>query len=156
MDILIRLAADGLIIVIFLTAIFTFMLKIPRNLWWYWGWRIVLGGLTAYLAAKLIGHFYQPEMLRPFEQQNVDPKAAYLPNPGFPSDHMLFATFLTLSVWFSTRHKKLFIALATMTIIMGIGRVLALVHTPLDIIGGLLIGSLSALWYRRRPENIVQ
>lgn len=156
MDILIRLAADGLIIVVFLIAVFTFAFRIPRNQWWNWGWRIVLGGITAYLAAKLIGHYFQPETLRPFEQRNVDPKAAYLPNPGFPSDHMLFATFLTLAVWFSTRRKKIFFALAAMTVVMGVARVLALVHTPLDIIGGLLIGSLSAIWYRRKPEKIVQ
>lgn len=156
MDLLIRLAADGLIVAIFIIAMATFLLKIPREQWWYWGWRIVLGGITAYLAAKLIGHYFQPESLRPFELQNTEPKAAYLPNPGFPSDHMLFATFLTLAVWFSTRQKKLFITLAVMSLVMGAARVLALVHTPVDIIGGLLIGSLSVLWYRRKPQNIVE
>ncbi|HTK39647.1 MAG TPA: phosphatase PAP2 family protein [Patescibacteria group bacterium] len=156
MDLLIRLCADGLVVVIFIIAMVSFALKIPRDQWWSWGWRIVLGGLTAYLLAKIAGHFFQPETLRPFEKLGVSPKAAFLPNPGFPSDHVLFATFLSLAVWFSTKQKKLAITLLTLTVIMGVARVLALVHTPLDVIGGFLIGCTSIVWYRRSSKNVVQ
>lgn len=155
-DMLLRIAADGFVIVIFLISIYAFAFKIPRNQWWSWGWRIVLAGLTAYLAAKIIGHFYQPELLRPFEKQGVEPGAAYLANPGFPSDHVLFATFLTLAVWFTTKQKKVALTLLALTIVMGIARVLALVHTPLDVIGGFVIAWTGVIWYRRKPKKVVQ
>lgn len=155
-DLLVRLLADGLVIVVFVMALYAFVFKIPRELWWSWGWRIVAAGLTAYLLAKVIGNFYQPETLRPFEKLGQEPGAAYLPNPGFPSDHALFAMFLTLAVWFTTGMKRYALVMLALTLLMGSARVLALVHTPLDVIGGLLIACISVIWYRRIPKNVVQ
>ena len=156
MDLLVRLAADGLMIVIFLVAMATFAFVIPRKLWWYWGWRIVLAGITAYAAAKLVGYVYQPEELRPFEKLGAEPGAAFLPNPGFPSDHALFASFLTLAVWASTRKTGLVITLVVLTLIMAVARVLALVHTPIDVIGGLLLPVIGVVWYRHTRSKVVK
>lgn len=148
METLIRLIADGLVAAIFVTAMVTFIVKIPRKKWWYWAWRITVVGVLTYALAKGIAALYQPELLRPFEKLGVNPGAAYLNNPGFPSDHALFATFLTASVWVSTHDKRLTLIMVVMTIVMSIGRVLALVHTPLDVVGGMIIGASSLLWYR--------
>lgn len=156
MDIAIRLAADGLMIVVFLVAMATFAFVIPRKDWWYWGWRIALAGITAYLAAKLIGYVYQPEELRPFEKLGVEPGAAFLPNPGFPSDHALFASFLTIAVWVSTRRKAIAGTMLVLTLVMAMARVLALVHTPLDVIGGLLIPLVGVIWYRHTRRKVVK
>lgn len=71
----------------------------------------------------------------------------FLSNAGFPSDHALFTAFLTLAVWFETRRKAVTIVLASLTAVVCVGRVLALVHTPLDVAGGLVIASAGALWY---------
>ena len=147
MEWLIRFAADGLVVIITLLALYAFATKIPRSQWRFWAPRIVLAGVTAYLVAKLAGAVFQPETLRPFEKLGVPAGAAYLPNPGFPSDHALFATFLTLAVWYSTKNKPLTLTLAVLTIIMGVARVLALVHTPLDIIGGIIIAFAGVGWY---------
>ena len=155
-ELIVRFAADGLVVIIFLLSMYSFAFKIPRNQWWSWGWRIALAGLTAYLAAKVVGYFYQPEALRPFEQRGVEPGAAYLPNPGFPSDHVLFATFLTLAVWLAAKQTKLAIILFALTIAMGVARVLALVHTPVDVIGGFVIAWTGSIWYRRKPGKVVK
>lgn len=155
-ELLIRVMADGLVVVVFLMAMYAFAFKIPRNKWWYWGWRIVLAGLSAYAAAKLAGALYQPETLRPFEKLGAEPGAAYLPNPGFPSDHALFATFLTLAVWYSTRMKGYTLIMLGLTVAMAAARVLALVHTPLDVIGGGLLAIIGVVWYLRTDNNIVQ
>jgi membrane-associated phospholipid phosphatase len=112
-----------------------------------------MAGLTAYLLAKLVASIYQPVGERPFQILGVAPDASYLNNPGFPSDHALFTIFLTLAVWFETRRKWLTIILAVLTLGVCIGRVLALVHTPLDIVGGLVIASIGALWYLQRPTE---
>ena len=153
---ILRLIADGAVVLVFLLAVIGFAFFIPRKQWGYWSWRIVGAGLTAYAAAKLAGWLYQPELLRPFEKLGVEPGAAFLPNPGFPSDHALFAMFLTLAVWYSTRNKWLAGTMFGLTVIMSIGRVLALVHTPLDVIGGMLIATVSIVWYRRTHKNVVQ
>ena len=66
---------------------------------------------------------------------------------------MLFATAITLAVWFETRNKPITITLVVLTCLVGIGRVLALVHTPLDVIGGVVIACIGALWYLQRDES---
>lgn len=106
-----------------------------------------MAGLTCYFLAKVLGYFFQPAIERPFELLGKAAGAAYLNNPGFPSDHALFATFLSLAVWFETRYRKLAVILFISTLVMSIGRVLALVHTPLDVIGGIVLGFTGIFWY---------
>lgn len=153
MQTLIKLLADGLMIPIFLVAMYGLLMKVPGVNRYDRYTRIFMAGISSYLGAKLLGSIWQPEQLRPFEQMGVDPGAAYLNNPGFPSDHALFAAFLTLAVWYGTRNRKLTLAMAVMTLLVCIGRVLALVHTPLDIIGGLAVATLGALWYKDYAKN---
>lgn len=155
-EFILRFVADWLMFIIGGIALYTFAIIIPRSLWWYWGWRIFLAGVTAYLMAKLVGHFYQPETMRPFEKLGVEPGAAFLPNPGFPSDHALFAMFLTLAVWFSTKRKVLAGTMLALTLIVCVGRVVALVHTPLDVIGGILIACTGIIWYRQTGDKVVK
>lgn len=152
----IRIMADGLMVPIVILALYSFAWLIPRSRWWYWGSRIVAAGITSYVAARIAGYFFQPETMRPFEKMGVDPGAAYLNNPGFPSDHALFAMFLTLAVWFSVRHRWIAGTMLVLTLLVCIGRVLALVHTPVDVIGGLLIACVGIVWYRRKPKKVVQ
>jgi membrane-associated phospholipid phosphatase len=149
-DTLIRIFADGAMIPVVLVGAWALLFKLPEGGKYgrYRAYcRILMAGLTAYLIAKLLGSIFQPETLRPFQQLGVDAGALYLNNPGFPSDHMLFATAITLAVWFETRNKQLFITLVVLTTLIGLGRVLALVHTPLDVIGGVIIACIGALWY---------
>ena len=156
MEYAVRLIADGTIILITILALYAFIFMVPRVRWWFWALRIVAAGLTTYAAAKLAGFLYQPETMRPFEKLGVEPGAAYLNNPGFPSDHALFAMFLTLAVWYSTRSKWLASVMLTLTVAMGVGRVFALVHTPTDVVGGFVIALIGVLWYRRTTKKVVE
>lgn len=149
---IIRLLADGLIIPIVGLAGYALLFKIPKSGMLQAYKRIFMAGLTAYLMAKLLGALYQPVEQRPFELIGAVAGASYLPNPGFPSDHALFASFLTLAVWFETRSKKLALALAILTVLVCLGRVLALVHTPLDIVGGILVAFTGIVWYVQRQS----
>ena len=150
----ISLIADGAVIPIILIAGYALLFLIPNNAKFEAYARILMAGLTAYLLAKLLGAVYQPAGERPFEILGVAAGASYLNNPGFPSDHALFTTFLTLAVWFETRRKSVAIVLAILTIAVCVGRVLALVHTPLDVTGGILVASVGALWYLQRGGKI--
>lgn len=153
MDVIVKIIADGLVVPIVLVAAYLLIFKIPNASKFSAYSRILMAGLTAYLFAKLIGTIYQPESLRPFEVLGVDPGASYLDNPGFPSDHMLFVTAIVCAVWFETRMKKTSVVLAVMALLVGLGRVAALVHTPLDVIGGVLIALVGALWYINEPKS---
>jgi undecaprenyl-diphosphatase len=150
-EFLIRFIADFAIIPVVLLGTWALIFKIPKGKRWESYCRILMAGLTAYLLAKFIGTIYQPSDLRPFEQLGVEPGALFLNNPGFPSDHTLFATALAAAVWFETRMKKLSIFLMSLIFVMSIGRVLALVHTPLDVVGGIVIALIGAVWYLYKP-----
>lgn len=144
---LIRLFADGAVIPIVLIAGYALLFKVPNEGRFQVYARVLMAGLTAYLIAKLIGSIYQPAYERPFEILGVQAGASYLNNPGFPSDHALFTSFLTLAVWFETRWKAGAITMVVLTFLVCAGRVLALVHTPLDVMGGIIIAAVGALWY---------
>lgn len=149
---IIRFIADGAVVPIVLLAGFSLLFYIPKGQRLDAYKRIVLVGMTTYLLAKLLGSVYQPADMRPFEMLGVSAGALYLNNPGFPSDHALFTTFLTLAVWFETRRRDIAIVLAVLTLLVCVGRVLALVHTPLDVVGGVLVACLGALWYVQGSE----
>lgn len=149
----IKLIADGAILPIIVLAGYALLFLIPRGSRFQAYSRILMAGLTAYLLAKLLGAVYQPATERPFEILGVAAGASYLNNPGFPSDHALFTTFLTLAVWFETKRKGIAITLAILTLAVCVGRVLALVHTPLDVTGGILVASVGALWYLQRDKK---
>lgn len=150
---IIHLLADGLIIPIALGAVYAFLFKVSRSERPRVYSLLVVTGMTTYLLAHLIAVVWQPDVARPFIEEGVKAGALYLPNPGFPSDHALFCTFLTLSVWFLTRQKKLSIAMGIMTLLVCVGRVLAMVHTPLDVIGGVIIACLGAVWLLQYPHT---
>lgn len=147
MQIVIRLLADGLLLPIGVVALYALILKAPKRQRYDRYTRVVMAGVSSYLLAKYAGALWQPAKLRPFEQLGVSAGASSLNNPGFPSDHALFAMFLTLAVWYVSRDIRLTLVMALMTVVMCIGRVIAMVHTPLDVIGGMAIACFGAVWY---------
>lgn len=150
---LIRLVADGLVVPVVLLGAWALVFKIPNNEKYKAYCRILMAGITAYLFAKLIGSIYQPELQRPFELLGQQAGASFLNNPGFPSDHMLFCSAITLAVWFETRQRLVVAILAVLTLLVGVGRVLALVHSPLDVIGAVAIACIGAVWYYMREPS---
>ena len=141
-DVFLKIIADYLVLPIILVG-GVMMLLVPakdRMLLWTKG---ALAALTALLFAKIIAQFYQGE--RPFETLGVDPGAAFLPNPGFPSDHALLVFAITAVVWATTKNKWVSGLLLVASLAVAIGRVVALVHTPADVIGGALCAIIAAI-----------
>jgi len=151
---LVHFMADYLVIIVVLISAWAILFKVPKGQRFKAYSRILMAGLTAYLLAKFLATIYQPSTLRPFELLGVNPGASYLNNPGFPSDHALFVTAIVAAVWFETRMKKLSIVLAVMVVLVCVGRVVALVHTPFDVIAGVGIALIGALWYSNQPRTI--
>lgn len=155
MDIAIKIAADGLMIPLVLVALYSFITRSPKIGRYDTYLRVFMAGVSAYILAKYIAALWQPEGGgRPFERMGVEAGASFLENAGFPSDHALFAAFLTFAVWFVTGSRRLTLAMAAMTLLVGIGRVMALVHSPLDIAGGIVIAGLGAVIWYLSPSRI--
>lgn len=158
MDLVIKIIADWLVIPVVIIGAYVLLRFVPNNQKFDTYSRVLLAGLTAYVAAKIAGLLFQPDGLRPFEQLGVDAGASFLNNPGFPSDHALFTMAITLAVLFGARHMKWGLVALTLTLLVGVGRIAALVHTPLDVIGGLLIACVGLVWYMplRKPKHLAK
>lgn len=153
MDTLIKIVADGSLVVIALVGVVALTRGISRkNIFRDYPYAI-MAGLTALLIGKLLSLVYQPAIARPFLELGAKPGALYMNNPGFPSDHTLLAGVIILAVFALTPYKKLSYILAVLAILMGIARVLALVHTPVDVIGGFAAALVGGLWYMARRNS---
>ena len=148
MDLVVRLLADGALIVL-LGVCAVVLAWSTRHRIWSTVPVMVMAGLTSLLAGKLMSLLYQPAIARPFIELGVSPGAAYIDNPGFPSDHALLATVAVVAVYAVSRRKWLALVMVFVIVLMSIARVVALVHTPLDIIGGIVAGLVGAVWYRK-------
>lgn len=154
-DLVIRFFADGAVVVVVLIGAYMLLFKVPKGHRLQAYSRVLMAGLTAYLIAKLAAVVYQPYAERPFELLGKHAGALFLNNPGFPSDHALFATAIACAVWFETKHKAVSLVLAGLVVLICVARVLALVHTPIDVTFGVIFGLVGALWYlNERPSGL--
>ena len=99
----------------------------------------------AYIVSKILGEFiYDP---RPFVVEHIKPLITHAPDNGFPSDHTLLTATIASIIF--VYNKKLGILLYTISLAIGVSRVLAQIHHPLDIIGsfGIGIGSIIAAYF---------
>lgn len=153
----IRLLADGgLIAVVALSAIAGgyWLVKTRPNLRILAPY-VLMAGLTSLLVAKLIS-LLPIQQTRPFIEKGVEAGAAFINNPGFPSDHALVATVVVMAVYVLTPYRKTAYVLMGLAVLMCVARVLALVHTPLDIIGGIAAGLLGAAWYVKHKHDTIR
>lgn len=142
-DILLKIIADWLVIPVALLAGAAMLFAIKPNQRYQAIARAVVAGLVALLLAKVASLLYQGQ--RPFIEMGAVPKAAYLPNPGFPSDHTLLVFTATFVVWAAVKNVAISSAMFVMSVLVALGRVLALVHTPIDVIGGFLCALLAVI-----------
>ena len=105
-----------------------------------------LSALIAWGAAELIKSLFPTT--RPFVTDNFPPLTLTIPIDGsFPSGHTAASFALATSVWLHNKKLGLFFVIIALTI--GVSRVLANVHWPLDIIGGIIVGIVISLIVER-------
>jgi len=101
-----------------------------------------LSALIAWGAAEFLKSLFP--IPRPFVIDNFSPLTLTIPIDGsFPSGHTAASFALAISVWLHNKKLGLFFILIALTI--GISRVLANVHWPLDITGGIIVGIVISL-----------
>lgn len=136
-------------------------LKTTKNLKVQFIAATILAGAIAYILSRIASKLYYDP--RPFVTEHVKPLIAHQTDNGFPSDHALLTGTLTAITYFF--NKKIALGMLILTVIIGIARVLAKVHSPLDIgtgwlfgIIGAVIGYYLALWffkkYSRKSKSI--
>lgn len=154
---MIQLIADGLIVPIAIVGGLAIWFWTPKPRLEAYKYAL-MAGLTSLLVAKLMSLVYHPAIERPFQLLGQEAGALYIDNPGFPSDHALFVTVIVLAVYALTGRKKIAYILAALALLVGVGRVLALVHTPFDVVGGVFAGLVGGLWYlglsEKKPKRL--
>lgn len=101
---------------------------------------LISAAVSRGMITTIIRFFYHSP--RPFEVLKVHqliPENDY----SFPSGHAAFYFALSMAVYLY--NKKLGIAFFAVSALMGLARIYAGVHWPADILGGLLVGVVSAL-----------
>lgn len=148
MDFFVRLAADAALLMLLMITM-PILLWNLKDRWWVNAPVLIMAGLTSLLMGKIMSLVYQPVVARPFIELGVEPGASYINNPGFPSDHVLLATVLVIAVYALTKRTSLALFLGMVVILIGIARVMAFVHTPVDIAGGVIAGLFGSAWYKK-------
>ena len=93
------------------------------------------------ILASTIGYFVQRP--RPFESGGVQELIFHRPTVSFPSDHAAALFAVAMSFYFSGE-KKISYIMFVIAILTSFFRVTTAIHWPTDILGGLVIGLLSA------------
>lgn len=100
------------------------------------------GGLAVFVALVLKFLFHNP---RPFlaltDVYSLFPETGF----SFPSGHATFFSALAVSLFFI--HKKAGYIFMFFAFIIGLARVIAGVHFPIDILGGFIFGTLVSLLF---------
>jgi undecaprenyl-diphosphatase len=98
--------------------------------------------LIAWTVAALIKHFFPT--LRPFVINGQEIDVLIRPKDGaFPSEHTVLAFALAVTVFMHDRRIGWWFLLSAL--IVGISRVIANVHYPIDIVGGSFLGTMVAV-----------
>ena len=147
-DNLIIFAAKYLIFVMVFILV-GFWLLSNRKIRWQFAAVVILSGIIALSLSWLASKFYYHP--RPFVVENIKPLVAQEADNSFPSNHMLLATNLALTIYFYNR--RIGIVMLVLALLVGLGRIGAHVHSPIDIIGSLILAAIGAwlgYWLARK------
>lgn len=137
LDILINFAAEWYPYIILIT-LFVYLFKHRDNPkkgvgdLFAVGATAVFAYVTAYILKDVV------HTLRPFDALTWVKPLVSESGSAFPSGHATFFMALAAALWFY--HKRLSIFFGVSAIIIGIARIMAGIHWPVDIAGGLVIG----------------
>lgn len=97
----------------------------------------------SYVLLKLAGHMYVDH--RPFVDHKLTQLLPHAAGSSFPSDHTTVTTAIGMSLLLLTRFKKTGAAIVVAAVIIGFSRIFVGVHYPVDIAGGLVVGTLGSV-----------
>ena len=99
----------------------------------------LFASLVAWTFSEIIKYAFPT--LRPFQVEHLVPLTSTVPWDGaFPSGHTALA--FALSVTILKHDRKVGVLYLIMAGLVGVARIMAHVHYPIDIIGGALLGTV--------------
>ncbi len=127
-------------VVIFFAVYFSYLVIVAAGILilYHRSWRELLITFAASFAAWVLAHVLKNliQVARP------DGGLFLADGYAFPSGHATFFFALAMSIFFF--HKKSGSWLLFFALLISLARILAGVHSPLDILGGIILGSLAA------------
>lgn len=136
-NLIIFLAKYLIFIFVLLAAIALFQVKAKLRVQLIFA--IIIAGMLALIISRVAARlYYHP---RPFIANGTTPLVPHGNDNGFPSDHTLLAATLSAAVYYYYRRGA--VLLFVIATLIGLGRVLAEVHWPVDILASLVIGAIS-------------
>ena len=101
----------------------------------------VIGGVLCLVIIRIGGAlYYHP---RPFVTRHIAPYFPHADDNGFPSDHTVLTMFVAFCVLYYSRRWG--IVLVAVSLAAGVARVLAHVHSPIDIAGAIAMAAAAAV-----------
>ena len=97
--------------------------------WMYFMLTILLAGLFGYIGGQLYFH------VRPFIVTGIVPLFSHAADNSFPSDHTLLTAAIASGLWGIS--QRISILAWFIAVLVGVARVIAGVHWPIDIIGSI-------------------
>lgn len=90
---------------------------------------------------------------RPFAVNHVIPLIPHAADNGFPSDHTLLTMWIAFVIFMFNR--RVGFILMVISLIVGISRISALIHHPIDVIGSIVIAVIAVyltnIIYKKLP-----
>lgn len=151
---LIGVGANVLLYVVAAGALWSWV-RAPRSVKLRYAASFVLAALFVAVLVKVGGVVWDDP--RPFVVDQVTPLIAHGPDNGFPSDHTALASGTATVVLL--RDRVVGVVVAILAVLLGVCRVLALVHHVPDVLASVLIGAASGVGAvllvqaRRRPAG---
>ena len=105
---------------------------------------VFLSGFLAYFMSvilKILFHTFRPFLALP-QVHSLFTETGH----AFPSGHATFFSALAVSLFFL--HKKAGYVFMFFALIIGLARIVAGVHFPIDILGGFILGALVAFFVK--------
>ena len=102
-------------------------------------WELVFGGILALILSTIASHLYYDT--RPFVTEHAVPIIAHAADNGFPSDHTLLTALIGFTILMHSRVVGS--VLLSVALLVGVARVAARIHHPIDIVASFVIAALS-------------
>lgn len=115
-----------------------------------------LAACAALVLSQVIGYIWHSP--RPFAIGIGTQLVPHAPNGSFPSDHLTFVWSIATALLLVRATRPAGVALVALAVAVAWGRIYVGVHWPLDMVGGVLVGTAGALavhLYGRAPTNVL-
>ena len=145
MDSLIIFGAKYLVFAIIALAVLAVVVCKSKEQWFNFGVLILLALAAGYALARLAGLlFAHPQ---PFEVEGLEPLVPHVADNAFPSDHTVIGGVFASVAFLADRRVGL--ALWILALLVGLSRMLAGLHYPIDIFASVVL-AVAAVWATNR------